>query len=565
MQALYQQRGQIVQNWLKYPFEPCPIPQSTLTFQDLSENPVYLIDEENDGPLPPAYEMNYPNDVGGADEKNSRRYILERDNPRQDWYGFTAPGVLFVENIKRQKTDPPRKDFSMSEVSMAIYNHRFDTDTLRYVIFAHVTNQQTLFIGRGLHDLYKPTTDTQIWDYGSPEYQKLLGTRLGKLTAYMLLGAFDRGSRRIARVVTWTNPSFGTPWVRFDIEVVSPCDIPLPSVEPSHFLELPGTIDRAIGEGRSISMMEMLPPPAIPRAFHGMTLEQTAEQRLSETRVVHGPLALGNEPARAQISRQEKRLGSSKALKTPGAYTSSCFLGVGDEPVQAPRAVQQSQKGSSSPITSDPTSDQPFTRTRELESSSESEGVPEVREPATASSLYQSEQTFTDLREVGLPLAHLQIQGQFAGLEVPRLAIPVPTGHTSDLRTRSGWNISIEDLDSQIDIHEIGSSVYPLGHASSNAGQLFYQRADTDLGSQTPYSDFSEEPTAFFTPPEYSFDPDTPVEFRDRITEIECFEEFRGPTEGSEIRVTGLTPVLPTSPSLDVCPESIDAAEMLLN
>ncbi|KAJ5180829.1 hypothetical protein N7492_004039 [Penicillium capsulatum] len=287
MQALYQQRGQIVQDWLTYPTEPCPIPRSTLIFQDLSASPVYVAEGGHDGVLPPAYDVNYPRDVGAVDESHFRRYIVEQDNPHQEWFGITAPGVLIIEDIKRQKTKPPRTDLSMSEISMAVYTDRFDASTLRYVIYANVNNKETLFVGRCLYEMRRPSTDIQVWEYGSPEYQKFLGSRLGKLTAYMLLGTFERGTRRIARVVTWTNAAFGPPWVRFDIDVVSRHDVPHPSIEPADPVEFPRAILEAIRESSPVE--EMLPPPVILRAYGSMTPGQTVQPEIPQCQVADCP------------------------------------------------------------------------------------------------------------------------------------------------------------------------------------------------------------------------------------------------------------------------------------
>lgn len=473
-----------MQDWLTYPTQPCPIHQSTLTFRDLSRSPIYLIDEKSDGPLPPACEMNYPEDVKGAEQNDLRHYVVERDSPRHEWKGITAPGVLIVENIQRQKTDPPRTGFNMSEVSMAIYNHRFNPNTLQYVVFAHVTNEETLFVGRGLYDLHRPSTDTQIWDYDSPEYQRLLGTRLGKLTAYMLLGAFERGSRRIARVVTWTNPSFGTPWVRFDIQVVSPWDVPHSSIEPAEPAELPETIDGVISEGPPMPIGEMLPPPAIKTSFRSMTPRQTVERQM------------------------------------PDIHIASYFLAIGNKPVPTPKALRGNQGNSSNTTTSGPISDHPLTRGRLFESRVPLEEASWYHTPTATSSFGQPEQDSTELSELSLSLAHLQIQDQ-SEAEAPRLVLQVPVGHVSGEKRRPGWNIDIEDLESQAVTYDTGSSFSPLslGRAGSDAGQSFNQLAGTELTPQALRLSPSEQPTEFLTPPEQ---PDTPVhkKSRDHIGEI---------------------------------------------
>jgi hypothetical protein len=40
-----------------------------------------------------------------------------------------------------------------------------------------------------------PTDEPQIFEYGTAEYEALLGTRTGAVVAYLVLGAFQRGTR----------------------------------------------------------------------------------------------------------------------------------------------------------------------------------------------------------------------------------------------------------------------------------------------------------------------------------------------------------------------------------
>ncbi|KAJ6121387.1 hypothetical protein N7512_003852 [Penicillium capsulatum] len=318
MQALYQQRGQIVQDWLTYPTEPCPIPRSTLIFQDLSASPVYVAEGGHDGVLPPAYDVNYPRDVGAVDESHFRRYIVEQDNPHQEWFGITAPGVLIIEDIKRQKTKPPRTDLSMSEISMAVYTDRFDASTLRYVIYANVNNKETLFVGRCLYEMRRPSTDIQVWEYGSPEYQKFLGSRLGKLTAYMLLGTFERGTRRIARRHSsgagTSEPGLGYPLGRVD-ELESNSGLETQSVSDKHGRligqdghDSPDSAD-SIGLQPSVARLRLDDPPAEGEAPHILSRVATSHTQ-SESAQSGGEISLGNPESQAVADELRSSLAS---------------------------------------------------------------------------------------------------------------------------------------------------------------------------------------------------------------------------------------------------------------
>ncbi|KAJ5110078.1 hypothetical protein N7532_002723 [Penicillium argentinense] len=57
-----------------------------------------------------------------------------------------------------------------------------------------------------------------VWGYGTPGYDALLGTRMGKVAVYLVLGVYPRGTCRIARVVTWEHNLEAN--LRFDIEAV---------------------------------------------------------------------------------------------------------------------------------------------------------------------------------------------------------------------------------------------------------------------------------------------------------------------------------------------------------
>ncbi|KAJ5390246.1 uncharacterized protein N7496_001314 [Penicillium cataractarum] len=113
----------------------------------------------------------------------------------------------------------------MSEVTKAVYERTFDISGLRYVIIKNVMNEQT---GKLIKDLLY-TSERSIpwpgkygqrdsWEWNTPEYQALLGTRLGKLVAYLVLGSYERGKRRIARIITYRTGDSPWPHMRFDIE-----------------------------------------------------------------------------------------------------------------------------------------------------------------------------------------------------------------------------------------------------------------------------------------------------------------------------------------------------------
>lgn len=93
----------------------------------------------------------------------------------------------------------------MSEVSLAFYETDYLIDTLGHVIITNVVNEDTIFFLSGeLHGDHLEFSDDwwRTWECGTPEYDALLGTRIGKMVAYMVLGGFERGTKRISRINT---------------------------------------------------------------------------------------------------------------------------------------------------------------------------------------------------------------------------------------------------------------------------------------------------------------------------------------------------------------------------
>lgn len=128
-----------------------------------------------------------------------------------------AKGVLIGEVIYRY-TGP-----HWSNVAIAQYKFDHPIDTLKYLYFTNVQNDETLpYVQEILyprHDVDWPELnriESQVWEYDTEEYKEILGTQLGKAAACLVLGAWERGTHRIARVLT-----LGREYqihLRFDIE-----------------------------------------------------------------------------------------------------------------------------------------------------------------------------------------------------------------------------------------------------------------------------------------------------------------------------------------------------------
>ncbi|KAJ5174486.1 uncharacterized protein N7482_000363 [Penicillium canariense] len=225
-----QEAGAVRLKWINDSKVHCPINLSRLAFRDLLDDGWQLSQRHKS--LPDMYDdpRFLPPGVPGATsfpiQEDSYQWtdIVKRHRDpnipgyRQTvsrWVGRTAEGVIFIEFIKRgENTSCP---FS-SEVTKAVYEKDFRIETLNHVFVANVINKETLeFI---LDNFWPDCIDgIQSMEPNSPEYKAILGTRIGKVVAYLVLNAFARGTRRIARVVLWVASVYGIQ-LRFDIEPV---------------------------------------------------------------------------------------------------------------------------------------------------------------------------------------------------------------------------------------------------------------------------------------------------------------------------------------------------------
>jgi hypothetical protein len=130
-----------------------------------------------------------------------------------------GPGVIFAEFCQRPvgSVHP-----HWSEIALAQYQRGYDIDTLRYVYVVDCENTETL---GHMRDVLFPrlgysedSREVLTWEYNTEGYKEIMGVAWGKAVGALVLGAWDRGTHRIARILTWQ--SKGSWHMRFDIEVL---------------------------------------------------------------------------------------------------------------------------------------------------------------------------------------------------------------------------------------------------------------------------------------------------------------------------------------------------------
>lgn len=224
----------------------CRVQPTTLTFEAIGKqsDTIYIFPAG----LPPggfqrqAISLGIPHNNNRSDMSSvsinvkfpeSNSWPLPDDESEYCWGGRIGKGVVYIHDMIRLKgSGGPYA----SEITKAVYEKKYPIETLKHVYMVDVRDnpEATDFIKNQLYSSSKglswPDTKPRSWEIGTPEYQALLGTQLGKTMVYLVLGAFARGTREITRVVTWQSKSYKTRGyrvrihMRFDIDLIPPVD-----------------------------------------------------------------------------------------------------------------------------------------------------------------------------------------------------------------------------------------------------------------------------------------------------------------------------------------------------
>ncbi|OGE57138.1 hypothetical protein PENARI_c002G08139 [Penicillium arizonense] len=203
----WEPKAENLQKWLNNANEPgCPIPKTTVTMANL-----------------PPLGLPVETSVEDADSVCQFLSLHKNELPWAHWSGRIGPGVMIIECIRRENDSTAPW---ISELTKAIYENYSSLSDLRYVFLTDVQNEDTVECITTIchtHRLPYPSDDdhgtwpTGVWMPPSPEFNALLGTRLGKVVAYFILGAYGQGVKRIAKI-TFFNAKRKQLNLRFDIE-----------------------------------------------------------------------------------------------------------------------------------------------------------------------------------------------------------------------------------------------------------------------------------------------------------------------------------------------------------
>ncbi|KAJ5697524.1 hypothetical protein N7488_011208 [Penicillium malachiteum] len=212
-------RGAQRQEWIENPAAlNCPVGRTTMNIDELAEqhNISFRSESPGDG-------ITFIRGLEDSVTHNnlpalpSAHYFhdFSLDHEALTYNGYVGPGAIFMSEIYRDATRTGRIDLPhISELAHASYTSHYLINTLRIIAFETVINAETrrylehsLYTeANGLHWPSSSDGEEQFnrhaWPRGSAQYNALLGTPIGNVAAAIILNSFDRGTHRIASIVT---------------------------------------------------------------------------------------------------------------------------------------------------------------------------------------------------------------------------------------------------------------------------------------------------------------------------------------------------------------------------
>lgn len=209
--AKCQEKGAALQRLLQSSTLPSPIPRCTLTTADL----------RNLGWELKIQAARIPTEIGiinpTLDRSKNCVYTRAR-RERNEYIGETAPGMIIMEHLWNNRG---HQGPYTAQIAQATYTHNFPLSSLRHVFVLTVMQEETRALTKRIYDTSR--TDYMTLQYGTPDFQAVLGSKIGRTVAYLVLGAFPRGTAKISKIFLWQveENSEGIE-MRFDIQHCQP-------------------------------------------------------------------------------------------------------------------------------------------------------------------------------------------------------------------------------------------------------------------------------------------------------------------------------------------------------
>ncbi|KAJ6036761.1 hypothetical protein N7540_001040 [Penicillium herquei] len=208
-------RGIEATQWIENSMIPRPIPRNQLTMQQVESLATSICRRQMTRRVLPQDFLRLPANhepAGDIVVSWSVRFSLEGI-----WIGDIAPDMIILRNVARTSaSDVPH----MYDVALTLYNSMYTTPSaLRYIFGISVLSDENHDFFAGLlfpQPTSNPMDGYRVLEHDSEEYYEVMGTRIGRSVACLVLAGFRRGTRHIARVVVYQFDNIIN--LRFDLE-----------------------------------------------------------------------------------------------------------------------------------------------------------------------------------------------------------------------------------------------------------------------------------------------------------------------------------------------------------
>lgn len=208
----------------------CYLTQSSLVLEQVHAMAGNIVMRMNEQPLP-VVERNLifpPQSEFPRDASDYMLWKIQFNDESIHWSGYTVNGAIVIQQMNRPFASSIEVVPYMSDLSLALYKRHVNSQAPpRFIYFAVVVNEQAYRLVT--EALYTSWTDTQptagelrAWEYGTQEFEEILGTRIGQVAVFIVLTASpiprdeSQIPYRIARIQTHRQGE--SLYMRFDIE-----------------------------------------------------------------------------------------------------------------------------------------------------------------------------------------------------------------------------------------------------------------------------------------------------------------------------------------------------------
>lgn len=224
--GIHEENGEFYQAWMDgvVLYKECPVARCQLTYDDMVQDNDFRTDmspSPDDSLSHLATTFNFTPEQLDIPHQAYHQDVMVMQRTEEDdfdaeeiarfgdsWNGTVTNSIISLTYLQRRQN----LGWSyMSEITDAVYHHLYPEDKVRYIFVYYVVNRDTIgFLKdhiytayQGVSTFFVPPGDTVMeWEYDTPEYKGILGTKIGKVVASYVLGHYDPGTVRISSIRT---------------------------------------------------------------------------------------------------------------------------------------------------------------------------------------------------------------------------------------------------------------------------------------------------------------------------------------------------------------------------